>query len=286
MDRALRGMRDLLPAGWSVDWQAARGGGLGVDGEMVFRAPDGSALTIGTEEERSVRGSAAESVSRVLVRSAQVSMPGGDRDGVRQPRTAPRVCGAGGVVRRNDRGVSLSAAGPPGLSIHAQGAERSPVLRPSTINRLDGPGASRVIRTLCGLDRTDPARGVRELGALAGVSAGTVSKVLPTLESYGAIERDGTGRILRRDRRLLIERWAQDYSFRTSQRRIGCTCPRVAWTPYPGMSHGSRRASWSDAPDRRSPTAWSGPPGWFPSYRSPWLLPTPTTSLDWLGFST
>lgn len=52
------------------------------------------------------------------------------------------------------------------------------------------------------------------------MSPGTVSKVLPALESFGAVQRDGSGRIVSRDRRLLLERRVQDYSFTKSNARV------------------------------------------------------------------
>ena len=109
-----------------------------------------------------------------------------------------------------------------GLFVRSQGALRAPAAptkRGTAMRRLDGPGASQIVRTLW--DTPLPV-GVRELASATGVSPGTVAKVLPTLASYGAIVRTPSGAVEQVDRRLLIERWIQDYGIYT-------TNPEVSW---------------------------------------------------------
>ncbi len=109
-----------------------------------------------------------------------------------------------------------------GLFVRSQGALRAPAAptkQGTAMRRLDGPGASQVVRTLW--DIPLPV-GVRELASVAGVSPGTAAKVLPTLASYGAIVRTASGAVEQVDRRLLIERWIQDYGIYT-------TNPEVSW---------------------------------------------------------
>src|SRR5699024_12458603 len=55
--------------------------------------------------------------------------------------------------------------------------------------------------------------GVRALADGAGVTPGSVSKVLPTLAREGARDRDERGAVTVVRRRALIRRWVQDYSF-------------------------------------------------------------------------
>ena len=96
--------------------------------------------------------------------------------------------------------------------IRTEGADRSPPKVSTEITRLNGIAAGRTLRTL--LDLVPPI-GVRDLADLARVkSPGSVSKLLPTLASAGAIERDDEGRVVEVRRRVLLERWTQDYTFR------------------------------------------------------------------------
>lgn len=120
-----------------------------------------------------------------------------------------------------------------GLFLRSQGALRAPAAptkRGTAMGRLDGPSASQIVRTLW--DTPLPV-GVRELASFAGVSPGTVAKVLPALASYGAVVRTAGGAVEQVDRRLLIERWIQDYGIYT-------TNPEVHWhlAPRgPGYAH-------------------------------------------------
>jgi len=120
------------------------------------------------------------------------------------------VDGTGWVSLRNDVD--------PSLLVSLQGAQRfSPDRESSAIARLDGPGASKVVRALW---EVRIPIGVRELAEHAHVSPGTVAKVLPTLAQAGAVERDKSGLVIGRNRRLLLERWTQDYSFAGSNRDV------------------------------------------------------------------
>lgn len=219
---ALAQVQAALPNGWDATWSEDASQDSNLDGRVQLRSPQGQDLVFATEVRSSYRGPASELVRRVqeaaLARGLQpLLLIEYANKAVRDASEAQEVS-----IADTTGWVSLSAAGPPGLYIKAQGADRAPFVRSSTINRLDGPGAGRVIRTLWDLnDGATLPSGVRELAKEAGVSAGTVSKILPALETFGAVERDDSGRILRRDRRLLLERWVQDYSFVTSNRQIG-----------------------------------------------------------------
>lgn len=107
----------------------------------------------------------------------------------------------------------------PLLLLTGRGAEKSPSVRTdSTISRLNGVAVGRIIRTLC---ENEAPLGVRELASLAGVSPGSVSKLLPTLALEGVVDREESGKIITIRRRALIERWVQDYSFEESNRALG-----------------------------------------------------------------
>lgn len=92
-----------------------------------------------------------------------------------------------------------------------QGAPKAPKSRAQpSIARLNGSASSRLIQTLCTV--ASPI-GVRDLADQAGVTAGTVSKVLSTLAAEGIVERTPRGGIQLVRRRALVNRWVMDYSF-------------------------------------------------------------------------
>ena len=215
----LRELRAVLPRDWSVSWEPPAGPGE-ADGLVRYKAPDGQNLSFVMEVKRRYSGPAETLVDGAMKWAEQNRLPALLAVEYANPALR-KACEAAGVSFVDTTGwIWIDGAGPPGLVIRSQGARRSPVIRPNTMSRLDGPGAGRVIRKLWGINSGFPI-GVRELAQEAGVAAGTVSKVLPALESYGAVTRDGNGRIVDRDRRLLLQRWTQDYDFRTSNRRVG-----------------------------------------------------------------
>jgi len=108
-----------------------------------------------------------------------------------------------GWIRLESRQAALFVVRP--------GAARPPRSdRKSDAVRLNGAGASKIIRALLLMD---PPVGVRELAGEAAVNPGSAAKVLPTLATAGCVERDDKGAVLVIRRRLLLERWIQDYSF-------------------------------------------------------------------------
>ncbi len=106
--------------------------------------------------------------------------------------------------------VRIESRRPP-VFVLQPGALRAPRSdRESDISSLSGVGASRIVRALL---VSDVPLGVRELAGSAGVSPGSVAKLLPTLSTAGCVERDDRGAVVLIRRRQLVERWAQDYSF-------------------------------------------------------------------------
>ena len=107
----------------------------------------------------------------------------------------------------------------PLILLTGRGQQKSPRAgKPTAVVRLNGVAASRIIRTLCA--EKSPL-GVRELAAIADVSPGSVSKLLPTLASEGIIDRDQRGVVVAVRRRALIKRWARDYSFAKTNASVG-----------------------------------------------------------------
>ena len=107
----------------------------------------------------------------------------------------------------------------PLIFLATQGADRSPRQRTqSAIRRFNGAASGRTLRAL-----TTAALpiGVRQLAKVAGVSPGSVSKILETLSAENIVERDSDGVVTNVRRQELIERWAQDYSFAKSNFQVG-----------------------------------------------------------------
>jgi hypothetical protein len=99
----------------------------------------------------------------------------------------------------------------PPIFIRTEGTERPAPRVASEVTRLNGVAVGRIIRKLLEIQ---PPVGVRDLSERAGVkSAGSVSKLLPTLVSAGAVVRDESSRIVNVRRRALLDRWTQDYNF-------------------------------------------------------------------------
>ena len=129
------------------------------------------------------------------------------------------LCEAGGIGYLDTTGWVRLLSDSPALFITAVGAARDDRRKSEgDITRLNGVGASRLVRALC---LTQLPIGVRALAAVANVSPGTVSKVLPTLEAAGAVERDEAGAVTGVRARLLLERWTQDYGFLSSNPDVG-----------------------------------------------------------------
>lgn len=99
----------------------------------------------------------------------------------------------------------------PLICLTNQGASKAPKSRAQpSIARLNGTASSRLIQTLCTIK---PPIGVRELADLAGVAAGTVSKILSTLAAETIVERTPRGGVQLVRRRDLVSRWVMDYTF-------------------------------------------------------------------------
>ncbi|VTU41414.1 hypothetical protein H4P1_00046 (plasmid) [Variovorax sp. PBS-H4] len=207
-----------------VEWEpkAGESADQGIDGYLSIRVRDrsgatGRAARIPVQVRSSLHG--LSSVLELFSLSEKASMPMlfVEYATASLREAADRL----GISFADTTGwVSIVLAGPTSLLVKAQGALRPPVSSSGnrSINRLDGPGASGVVRALWAVNRFP--MGVRELAKTTQQSPGTISKVLPALEAFGAIQRDTAGQIVGVDRRLLLDRWLQDYSILKSHRRV------------------------------------------------------------------
>lgn len=181
------------------------------DATLTVVSPSGWKSVLPAEIHRSTRDSARGVVARVARwRPAAPGTPV-----VLADYASPvlrSLCEEGGINYIDATGWVYLRDDSAGLFVRNQGAEKPPGKtgrRDSMMTKLDGPGASHVIRALWSARL--PA-GVRDLAKQAKVSPGTVSKVLPALVSYGAIVRDQSSSVVEVDRRRLIERWTLDYN--------------------------------------------------------------------------
>lgn len=222
---------ELLPPSWKVELligpPAVRGREL--DALLTLRTPRGVKIDFVVEAKLSTQ---RFSVPQILnhLRAVAAGRPCLIITDYANPALR-KGCEEAGLSYLDVTGWTYLREDDAGLFIRRQGTSRPPtppVKRGTAMVHLDGPGASQVIRTLWA------ARlpvGVRDLAAAAGVSPGTVAKVLPALASYGAIARTSEGTVAEVNRRLLIERWTQDYA-------IYDTNPEVLWLLAPrGPDH-------------------------------------------------
>ncbi len=92
------------------------------------------------------------------------------------------------------------------------------LMPPRVLQSFKGPGAALGIRALVDYR---PPYGLRELAEQAGVSLGTLSRVLDFAEGEVLIERASRGPITRVDWEGFLRRWAKDYSlFGSNESRL------------------------------------------------------------------
>lgn len=213
IDGALRSVEALLPDSWRLDVEAdVRAASLRADAIAKLAGPDGSATRFIVEARRS--GTSNRLVlARVRELATASELPLLYVSDYLGP-TLREALAAEGISYADETGWVRISTVVPLILLTGHGAARSPRDRGSTaVERLNGIAAGRIIRSLC---VQEPPLGVRVLASLAGVSPGSVSKVLPTLVGEGVLDRDGRGAVTVVRRRALIRRWAQDYSFHTT----------------------------------------------------------------------
>lgn len=217
--RAAQSLQRLLPPTWGVDLLEAPAWANddGHDGNLVVRTPAGVTV-FNIEVKASEQGTRGAQDAVAQLHSFGSRYPSLLVTSYANPALR-KVCEAAGVSYLDETGWVYLRSDDTGLFVTHEGAKRSPSSekRETTMSRLDGPGASAVIRSLWA---ARPPVGVRALANHAEVSPGTAAKVLPSLARYGAIERDMTGAVTAVDRRLLLERWVQDYGFLTTNSEV------------------------------------------------------------------
>jgi len=217
---ALRPLADLLPASWRLERLETGAGASAdrdIDAVVVLIGPGREKVRFAVEAKRSglptglllthLREQARRSDLPLLYVSDYIG-----------PSLRDTLASEGISYADATGWVRITSTSPLVL-LTGQGAKRSPRAgRPTAVLRLDGIAAGRTIRALA---ETDPPCGVRDLAAIAQVSPGSVSKLLPTLATEGIIDRDERGTVTAVRRRALIQRWAVDYSFAKVNKPVG-----------------------------------------------------------------
>ena len=245
---AMRSVSALLPALWALRTEAAdRGGPLRADALAVLTGPDGTAVRFAVESR--VSGvSVGALLPQLRELATQFELPILFVSDYVGPSLREALAAEGFSYADATGWVRVSTTSPL-ILLTGCGADRSPRVRESTaVARLDGSAAGRIVRALCAVEAPI---GVRALADRAGVSPGSVSKVLPTLAREGVLDRDERGAVTVVRRRALVRRWVQDYSFRRTNlsprhviapRGIDRTLSRLAELEQPATLTGSAAA--------------------------------------------
>jgi|GEM_PF-367340 len=209
--RALNLIRQYLPPGWSIDLiEAAAAGDTRPDTILAVHATDGTIGRMALEVKRTSSGSATSLVAQARALRDDTGLPVLLVVDYANP-VLRQECERNDVSYIDMTGWIRLRLDMPAVFLQAPGAPRDPrPPRETSINRLDGKGAGRVVRGL--LDGGEPMR-VRALAGQVDVSPGTVAKVLATLAREDVIERSPNGVVTRVRRRALLDRWTRDYSF-------------------------------------------------------------------------
>jgi len=210
---ALRSITVLLPATWRLEPSADRRAGATV--KLI--GPDRVSLRFAVEARRS--GTATGPLLAGLRERSRVSdLPLLFVSDYIGPALREALADAG-ISYADATGWVRVVCDAPLILLTGQGAQKSPRAGRSTaVVRLNGVAASRITRALCARDLP---LGVRDLAAIADVSPGSVSKLLPTLAAEGIVDRDERGGVLTVRRRALIRRWVRDYDFAKTNTSVG-----------------------------------------------------------------
>lgn len=236
-DRLLRtvgaDLGEVLPSDWSVEVDTSEASGQeSADGVLRVRPPRGIGVSYFVEAKQGDRGSVESAVRQALAMQSASRAPVLIVTTFANPALR-RACIESGLSFADTTGWIRLVSDRPPLFVSHQGSARAPGRpRPTALVRMNGPGAGRIIRALLA---TPVPIGVRQLATLSDVSPGTVAKLLPTAAAAGALERDDRGAVVAVRRRLLLDRWIQDYSFRASNRDL-------VWALDPrGADHAAQR---------------------------------------------
>lgn len=214
--RCVEQLRPLVPKSWTIDVQVEPPGATWVDAIVLLIPPVGRPLRLAVELKHFMRALPPHVVQHMANQFAQA-------DGIPVvfaeyiPPVTRRRLEEAGISGVDTTGWIRIISDDPVILIDRSGAHRAPRVRDETIERFTGPSTSRILRYLV----TAPVPlGVREIALQCRVSAGTVAKLLPTLEREGIVRRAPRGPVEAIRRPELVERWAQDYTVIKGNRQV------------------------------------------------------------------
>ena len=208
---------ELLPPSWESNLTVREGRGAG-DSLLVLRGPAGVGVTYLVEAKRAGAMQLASLVATLRARQQETGLPTLLVSDYLGPATR-RALAEAGVSYADATGWVRLVSEDPLILVTGEGASRSPRAPENTaVVRMNGVATNRVVR---GLSVGAVPVGVRGLASAAGVSPGSVSKLLATLAAEGIVDRDARGAVTNVRRRSLVRRWVQDYGYATTNHGVG-----------------------------------------------------------------
>lgn len=215
---AIRSITALLPSTWDVvEADSASQQDQRSDGTIDLVAPNGHRIPFVIEIKRSGTASTSHVVRELRDLQRRSLFPILLMSDYIGPGLRTALV-ENGINFADATGWVRVSTDDPLILLTGHGASKPP--RPPRANavvRLNGIAANRTIRELMSLN--EPI-GVRALADAAGVSPGSVSKLLPTLAAEGVVDREENGRVTAVRRRALLRRWVRDYSFPATNKPV------------------------------------------------------------------
>lgn len=227
VDGSIEELRRRLPDGWSVRRARSRPprGLWEPDYLYDVRSPNGSSATLAVEVKRSLPPRDVVT-QRALWRSVDPQVPVMVVTDYISPR-AREVLEEADLNYADATGTLRLRLPDPLVVIDVRGDGSAPRSKPERreLQSLRTAAAGRGVRALADFR---PPHGVRDFAARADLAPATVSRLFDFLDREALIERDSPRTPVRKvDWAALLRRWAQDYTFETSNRIITLIEPRT-----------------------------------------------------------
>ena len=214
-------IRELMPKDWrtSLSYEVREAGRTSIwDAVLALRAPDG-AETMGPIEVRARPSPKDAGEVAARLGKGLHELKGNESKALiladyLSPRTRV-ACEKAGLGYADRTGAWHLQLGSPAVFIDRMGAQRNPNPSSRGIGSFRGTTAARVARALVDFR---PPMSLKALGTRAGVSPGSVSKMLTLLEEESLVDRERRGPVIDADWLGIIQRWIQDYELERRNR--------------------------------------------------------------------
>ncbi|MGW6725120.1 helix-turn-helix domain-containing protein [Nocardia sp. NPDC055029] len=240
LDVVVRLLRDRLPSAWQLTVTKPESDGK-ADLKLGLEAPDGRRVRLVVEVRRSLLGRDVPAViTRLSSQADRRSVAGGVVAARYLSEPVRRRIAEAGLSYVDTTGNLLVRNDSPALYLSDRGADSDPWRgRGRPKGDLKGAPAAKVVRAL--ID-TEGSWRTRELAAEAGVSIGSVYRVLEFLESEGLAVRAENGEVSIPDWVAVLRRWSDDYQFISSNAVTRWIAPRG----IPALLDRMREAAFED----------------------------------------